>query len=204
LSTLREFYSYVSLNRVQLDGSKLSPAQRFIALPGKEDRLPTFVNGAGDARSRAAASATDLFERTSCVVCHTVNRLQVAGKVGTPGADLPQWSIAPVAGQHAWMPKARFEHSAHETTKCTDCHAAPDSKKASDVLMPAIAVCRDCHMGAEKVTNKVASDCGTCHGFHMAPHEVKAQAAAPTAMATGASTAALSASRQTAQLAVKP
>jgi predicted CXXCH cytochrome family protein len=102
------------------------------------------------------------------------------------------------------MPKARFEHSAHETSKCTDCHAAPDSKKASDVLMPAIAVCRDCHMGAEKVTNKVASDCGTCHGFHMAPHEVKAQAAAPTAMATGASTAALSASRQTAQLAVKP
>jgi hypothetical protein len=204
LSTLREFYSYVSLNRVQLDGSKLSPAQRFIALPGKEDRLPTFVNGAGDARSRAAASATDLFERTSCVVCHTVSRLDVAGKAGTPGADLPQWSIAPVAGQHAWMPKARFVHSAHEASKCTDCHSAPDSKKASDVLMPDIAVCRDCHMGAEKVANKVASDCGTCHGFHMAPHEVKAQAPASTAAPSAASPAALATQRQTAQLAAKP
>jgi len=204
LSTLSEFYSYVSLNRVKLDGSKLSAAQRFVALPGKDERLPSFVNGAGDARARAAASATDLFERTSCVVCHTVNRLDVAGKVGTPGADLPQWEIAPVAGQHAWMPKARFEHSAHETSKCTDCHSAPDSKKASDVLMPAIAVCRDCHMGAEKVANKVASDCGTCHGFHMAPHEVKAQSPASTAAPSAASPAALTTQRQTAQLAAKP
>jgi predicted CXXCH cytochrome family protein len=209
LSTLREFYSYVSLNRVQLDGSKLSAAQRFIALPGKDERLPSFVNGAGDARARAAASATDLFERTSCVVCHTVNRLEVAGKAGTPGADLPQWQIAPVAGQHAWMPKARFEHSAHEASQCTDCHSAPESKKASDVLMPAIAVCRDCHMGAEKVANKVASDCGTCHGFHMAPHQVKGPAAAastamPSAASSVASTVALTSQGQTAQLAAKP
>ena len=188
LSTLREFYAYVSLNRVQLDGSKLSAAERFVALPGKDDRLASFVNSPGDARSRAAASATDLFERTSCVVCHEVSRVAVAGKAGTPGADLPQWSIAPVVGAHAWMPKAKFEHSAHLASKCTDCHAAPESKKSADVLMPTIAVCRDCHMGNEKVAGKVVSDCGTCHGFHMAPHETPA----PTAK------------RESAQLAVKP
>jgi hypothetical protein len=59
-------------------------------------------------------------------------------------------------------------------------------------------------MGAEKVANKVASDCGTCHGFHMAPHEVKAQAPASTAAPSAASPAALANQRQTAQLAAKP
>jgi hypothetical protein len=43
-------------------------------------------------------------------------------------------------------------------------------------------------MGNEKVAGKVVSDCGTCHGFHMAPHETPA----PTAK------------RESAQLAVKP
>jgi len=37
--------------------------------------------------------------------------------------------------------------------------------------MPAIKVCRDCHTGSTPVSNKLVSDCGLCHGFHLPGHE---------------------------------
>ena len=40
------------------------------------------------------------------------------------------------------------------------------SKKASDIAMPDIAKCRECHVGARPVLKKVTSDCATCHNFH--------------------------------------
>lgn len=166
LSTLREFYSYVSVNRIPVD-SRSDSGPVFTIRPGKAAPIASYVNAPGDAKSRAIASATELFEKTSCIVCHEVSRISGNGKEGTPAQDMPQWKIAPVSPQHVWMPKASFNHSKHLSAQCTDCHAAPKSKKATDVLMPSITQCQDCHSGKEPVVNKVTSDCGLCHGFHM-------------------------------------
>ncbi|WP_343731741.1 cytochrome c3 family protein [Duganella sp.] len=167
LSTLREFYGYVNSSKVAIDTPPVN-GPVFTVRPGAEQRAPvSFVQGPGDARTRAAAAATELFEKTSCVVCHDVTRVPGPGKAGTPGADLPQWKIAPVAPQHAWMPKASFDHAAHRQAPCGDCHMAARSGKSSDVLMPAIKECRDCHVGTEPVVGKVKSDCAMCHGYHM-------------------------------------
>jgi NAD-dependent SIR2 family protein deacetylase len=175
LATLREFYSYAGTAKLPL--ATQSPAGSVTMMrPGKEHQPGSFVRSPGDVRSRAAAAATDLFEKTSCVICHEVSRVPGAGKPGTPGKDLPQWRIAPVTPAHAWMPKAVFSHAKHRTTACVDCHAAPKSKKASDVLMPDIAHCRDCHAGNRPEKNKVASDCGLCHGFHLPAHGAVANA----------------------------
>ncbi|MGV3743469.1 MAG: cytochrome c3 family protein [Burkholderiaceae bacterium] len=166
LNTLREFYSYVGMHKVPID--KPAP-DRGVSLirPGKEERTPSFVNAPGDVKSRAAAAATELFEKTSCVICHEVTRVPQADASGKKISDMPSWKITPVAKKHAWMPKSRFSHEKHMTAECTDCHGAPSSKDAEDVLMPEIGVCRDCHAGRAPEKNKLASDCGVCHGFHI-------------------------------------
>jgi hypothetical protein len=47
------------------------------------------------------------------------------------------------------------------------CHATvPKSKHATDILLPDIARCRECHGGAGS-SAKVASDCLMCHPFHI-------------------------------------
>ena len=170
LTTLREFYSYVSVSGVPLD-RRPDNSPVFIIRPGKADAqqqpIASFVRAPGDAKFRAVASATELFEKTSCVVCHEVTRVPGPGVKGTPSQDMPQWKITPVTPRHAWMPKAEFDHGKHQAARCTDCHAAAKSHKARDVLMPRIAQCRECHAGQEPVVNKVTSDCGLCHGFHL-------------------------------------
>jgi predicted CXXCH cytochrome family protein len=69
------------------------------------------------------------------------------------------------------MPKASFDHAAHATgdATCETCHAAANSKVASDVLMPQIKVCRDCHggeTGTEGGRARIASPCASCHAYH--------------------------------------
>jgi len=117
----------------------------------------------GSAKQRANQVAADIFERRICADCHTVTR------GGTPAE--PLWSVAPVKLTQTFMPKAQFDHAAHATGEatCETCHAAADSKVASDVLMPQIKVCRDCHggeTGTEGGQARIASPCASCHVYH--------------------------------------
>jgi predicted CXXCH cytochrome family protein len=48
---------------------------------------------------------------------------------------------------------------------CGDCHAAEKSASASDLMIPGIANCRQCHAG-EGGGSKVANTCIDCHGYH--------------------------------------
>ena len=135
---------------VRRPGRQLSSAER-----------ARLLKTAGD---EARAVARDLIERRSCSQCHEV----------TAGSDraLP-WQIAPVKIRTAWLPGAQFSHARHSTalTDCTTCHAATESVKASDILMPTIATCRDCHGSGEPRQNPaslITSTCVLCHAFHPA------------------------------------
>lgn len=170
LSTLREFYSYAKNHRMPTVSDQFTPSI-VIQRPGeKETPARTFLTSGGDEKAAASGAAVQLFENTSCIVCHEIKRISGPGKVGTSGADLPQWEIAKVAPEHAWMPKAKFPHSAHSMSNCATCHQAEKSKKSSEVLMPAIGVCQDCHSEKAPMQKRVSAECGTCHGFHN-PHE---------------------------------
>jgi predicted CXXCH cytochrome family protein len=104
--------------------------------------------------------ARELLEKRVCADCHEVTR--VAGKTG-----FDQWRVEPVHLTEHWMPLARFSHAAHISQPCTSCHEGADkSKRATDILMPKIEKCRECHGGAADTT-KVPSDCVMCHQFHM-------------------------------------
>jgi len=104
--------------------------------------------------------ASELLEKRVCVDCHDVTRV-----LGATGFD--QWQVSPVRLTQNWMPRARFNHAAHITQPCTSCHnTAERSKLSSDILMPRIAKCRECH-GDAGDASKLSSDCVMCHRFHL-------------------------------------
>lgn len=183
LSTLREFYSYVQGNHVATENKpKVVGIQ--ILKPGGQPTTSTesFMGSTGDAHSKASHAAISLFEKTTCKTCHVVTRSTAPGKPGTSGRDLPQWDIGKISPQHPWMKNNRFDHAKHQLAKCQDCHQAQTSKKAEDVLMPSIKACRTCHTGKSHESNKITSDCGTCHRYHQPAFKTEASPS-PTASA---------------------
>jgi len=64
--------------------------------------------------------------------------------------------------QHGW-----FDHNAHEQEECTTCHAANTSSEASELLMPGLESCRDCHEGESAREAEVPSSCAMCHSYHV-------------------------------------
>jgi len=109
--------------------------------------------------SRAERAIRAVFsEGGACYDCHVV----------TPSSQgALNFSIAPVTIPDRYFTKGWFDHRQHAATKCEECHAAPTSKDAHDVLIPRIAECRTCHSG-EHPTRKapVASSCAMCHAYH--------------------------------------
>ncbi|WP_370263475.1 hypothetical protein [Limnobacter sp.] len=167
LSTVEEFYAYLALhpeerNRVNAQRAVLA------ARPGEQGERRSNLNKlSGSPRAQAQFAARELFEKTACAVCHEVTPLPGKGNTKTTGANMPQYAIAPIVPWHPWMPMATFDHQAHAFESCESCHKASKSEEASDVLMPAIDGCQSCHAGSKPVLNKVQSDCGVCHGYHM-------------------------------------
>lgn len=121
--------------------------------PG-EPAQPPARNGTPEERAQRAAR--NLFDRTLCAVCHTIERFN-------PGQE-PGWRVDPVRLNQDWLPLARFSHKSHRHVECTECHGADTSERAEDVLMPAIKACRECH-GAEDARKELAA-CVQCHRFH--------------------------------------
>ena len=110
------------------------------------------------AESRANQAAIDIFERQACDVCHVVTKNE---------ADEIPWHVEPVVLTKEWLPKAGFTHDRHQTMICSDCHNASTSELSSDVLIPDIDNCRECHGGLES-ENLIPNTCIDCHSFHEA------------------------------------
>jgi hypothetical protein len=157
--TLREHFSRAYL--VQ-SGNPPSPRDNHLRKPGNEQRMLTELEQrrARDwVDTQSLKIARELLEKRVCADCHEVTR--VPGRTG-----LEQWHVEPVQLTSDWMPRARFDHAAHISETCVSCHSsAPKSKHASDILVPDIARCRECHGGVDS-SAKVGSDCLMCHPFH--------------------------------------
>ena len=168
LSTLREFYGFMK-SRPPIPVRDQDALPLALTRPGKpETPFRSYVHFDSNDLLTASAAATAIFEKTTCIVCHTPQRVSGPGRAGTTGQDMPQWTIPSIAPAHGWMPQSRFDHRTHQLTECKTCHAAEKSSKASDVLMPGIAICRDCHAPSSPAAQRASSDCGTCHSFHTA------------------------------------
>jgi len=63
-----------------------------------------------------------------------------------------------------WLTHSNFDHEAHQMVTCTSCHTKTlASKETSDVLIPGVQSCRDCHHSG---SNAAEARCFECHTYH--------------------------------------
>lgn len=113
--------------------------------------------------SRAQDAVRAVFSKGgACYDCHTIFA-PVSGN---------NWDVMPVSQTARFLEKGWFDHDAHRETDCADCHiAAPQSKQSTDLLVPGLRQCRDCHVGEGgarlvKVETATESPCAMCHEYH--------------------------------------
>ena len=117
---------------------------------------------------------------TECSKCHTVESGSLSH---APKITLPNFA-------DRWIQHGPFTHLPHGHMACTDCHgAAIKSKRTSDILLPAQALCAECHRAPETQTGEATQkplnrgdvhrdaalqrlnggiqwDCMSCHRYH--------------------------------------
>lgn len=109
--------------------------------------------------SRANLAISEVFSRGgACYDCHGITPPTAPGRV--------DYGIKPVTQTDRYMHKGWFSHEAHNDEDCSSCHNAPASKMATDLLLPGIKTCRECHGGEFQTASDVPSTCAMCHDYH--------------------------------------
>jgi hypothetical protein len=106
----------------------------------------------------------------------------LCGECHFPAQDGGALEVMPVVQRSRFFAHGWFDHEDHGQEECSTCHAADTSDTASDLLLPGIGTCRDCHEGEAAVSADVPSSCAMCHSYH--PRD--GAAAAPPRIAAGA------------------
>lgn len=129
-----------------------------------------------------AAGSPSAGNSNNCLECHAY---------GKPGEkDIPT-SVEPTKVPQVWFTHASFDHSAHRGVSCRECHPGSyamgeDGKSpnplasvaATDVLIPGIDNCVQCHAPAKgsggwfgttsrgSISGGASIDCNECHRYH--------------------------------------
>jgi hypothetical protein len=125
-----------------------------------DKRLPTRppqppARNAAEWVQQRMTDAQLLLWRKSCKECHSMRYPN--------GPDaLPL--VAKSAVTARWLPHAEFDHEAHQMVQCESCHVKTnDSRETSDVLIPGVKTCQQCHR-SDKDAAEVR--CFECHVYH--------------------------------------
>lgn len=182
MRTLREYYALQFLSKElsqagsdpeQIEPDVVVTPSRAVRRPGRVAR-PTLITDlmaqmqvdAGTSLSvqarayidaRVDTAAENLFEKQTCTICHEITAV---------ADEIVPWKVLPVKLADTWFPLSEFSHKGHKNMQCEGCHQASDSAVAADILMPDIGSCRQCH-GGEDAEALLASNCITCHNFHL-------------------------------------
>ncbi len=134
-------------------------------VPGKRDaRASCEGTGLDCGRAEAIKEAEYQFANTGCVTCHVVE--------DTGAQDInDRWYIQPVKVNNDWYSRSSFDHQSHlalagenERAVCESCHQISQSSESSDIAIPGIDNCLQCH-GAD-VDHSVDLSCVSCHDYH--------------------------------------
>ena len=97
-------------------------------------------------------------------------RFKVCGSCHQVEQDGDRWSMTAVRVNALRLPAARFPHSRHAATPCSTCHElhrSPDAEQdVSDMSLPGIEQCRNCHGESAGGQSFVATECADCHRYH--------------------------------------
>lgn len=149
---------FVDPNRKDKQGPRRRRADRSSARSCSESAFKCAVQ-------RTESAVADQFTLRGCITCHEV--------LDTRADDLySRYHVHPVRLSDDFIPTATFNHRAHFTQKdakgdkaCLTCHSAATSKTSSDLLMPDIDNCSQCHSDRD-TSNTVPVDCVSCHQYH--------------------------------------
>lgn len=92
-----------------------------------------------------------------CATCHDVSE---------PKSDNATPEIKGVKTPDRWMVLGKFNHDLHRKgVTCTDCHSVTTSQLTSDLNLPSIKSCLECHSPKGGIDDR----CIRCHTFHNSP-----------------------------------
>jgi hypothetical protein len=139
-----------------------SPAFLKVPLPGKNPERKEAAAATAAIEKHVAADMAMLLGASTCQKCHTSLAKDRA-------------RIEPAGLPEVWLVHAKFDHAAHRAVACLDCHTgARNSQSNTDVLLPAIDNCRQCHAPSRQVAGKTTGgarfDCTECHRYHDGDH----------------------------------
>jgi hypothetical protein len=98
-------------------------------------------------------------------LCHTIGDKKISEFELRENAT-SQYRVLEPQIPERWMPSSIFGHGAHEEISCENCHVGVrNSTKTSDVLLPKIEGCRDCHVEHPEI-GRITSNCILCHSYH--------------------------------------
>ncbi len=118
--------------------------------PGRAAR-----NAAEWAQFRTEDADRLLWTKT-CRQCH------VLSSAGGAMPEIAQPNITP-----RWLRHGEFDHRAHRMMSCTACHSrTSESHDTSDILLPGIETCRQCHRAANSSREVAEGRCFECHQYH--------------------------------------
>ena len=105
--------------------------------------------------------AETLLWRKTCAQCHGM----LFSSEKKEESSLPQ--VASANMKTVWLPNSVFSHYAHAAFDCKSCHiGAASSEKTSDVLIPNIQICQQCHNGDPNRIGHTQNGCFLCHQYH--------------------------------------
>jgi hypothetical protein len=112
--------------------------------------------------AQQVSAAEKYLYTTTCNKCHVLEK-----------GSAPVPLIVDPAIPAVWFSHARFAHRAHRMLECVACHTdVATSKKATDVLVPGIQLCRECHRAVTQEgpvaqhQNSASTQCVSCHVYH--------------------------------------
>ena len=122
-------------------------------LPSRPPQPP--ARNASEWVQQRLGDAQLLLWRKACKECHALS---------FPNGPDALPVVAKAAIPTRWLPHANFDHEAHQMVSCASCHSkAPTSKETSDVLIPGIQTCRECHHSG---SDAAEPRCFECHTYH--------------------------------------
>jgi hypothetical protein len=127
-------------------------------LPSRPPQPP--ARNAAEWVQQRMVDAQLLLWRKSCKECHRVS-YPSGTYLNAPGG-LPV--VAKTAITARWLQHAEFDHEAHQMVQCASCHAkANESRETSDVLIPGVQTCQQCHRSGKDAAE---ARCFECHVYH--------------------------------------
>ena len=154
-ATYAEYYLLQHQSALKVQG----PVRRLPGAPRPKEEI--WIDGMVEEAARLLVGPPgSKTNKGKCVLCHVLDR---PGGVSQSASQMPFPMTVKTTMAERWLPYSVFDHKAHNVLQCIACHkAAPHSERTTDVLVPSIASCRNCHFEP----GGARAQCLTCHLYH--------------------------------------